>query len=431
MASCSQVSSLLQAYIDGELGNAEKSILEQHLRGCGLCQVELREQNACSAQMFETLSGERLQGSLRARVLAHLPEMDPALKQGSHPTDPQYARKRPRRSGIPKFLLAAAAAIVVIAGGFTYRKSTPPAPLQPAAGMVTFSENDEVYSRTPEERTFQVAALKSLVRPGDQFETLARGRVAVSLVGGTIVKANYNAGFTIHDNRSVSVAQGPTFFDVGHDRRLFNVDTPNGDILVFGTAFVVEVSGDATTVTVTEGDVLVSNDLGKTGVSKGNQLVMRYGEPLAKPYPVDTAAVAAWADAIVPDPEAMALFLQTLELRQTQHAAIPAVPVYAVWNLSDRRVEEIQLTWTSDGMANGHCGYIIHVADGNGNLLYIDTLDSALFNDVNRSEIVLPLPGGPITGIDVIHIKLVPDHTDGSTETEVGVNVVAEPVPSS
>jgi hypothetical protein len=191
---------------------------------------------------------------------------------------------------------------------------------------------------------------------------------------------------------------------------------------------VVEVTPDATKVTVTEGDILVSNDLGKTGVSKGNQLVMRNGEPLAKPYPVDAAAVAAWADAIVPDPEAMALFLQTLEMRQAQHAAIQAVPVYAVWNLSKHRVEEIQLTWTSDGMASGHCGYIIHVADGNGNLLYIDTLDSALFNDVNRSEITLPLPGGPIAGVDVIHIKLVPDHTDGSTETEVGVNVVAEPM---
>jgi hypothetical protein len=428
LASCSQVSSLLQAYIDGELGHAEKSILEQHLCACGPCQRELREQNACSAQIFETLSGERLQGSLRARVLAHLPEMDPALRQGSHPTDPQYARKRPRRTVFPKFLIAAAAALVVFAGSYLYSESRPPTPLQPAMGMVTFSENEEVYSRTPEDRDFRVAALKSLVRPGDQFETLARGRVAVSLIGGTIVKANYNAGFTIQDNRRVSVAQGLTFFDVGQDRRLFNVDTPNGDILVFGTAFVVEVARDATKVTVTEGDILVSNDLGKTGVSKGNQLVIRNGEPLAKPYPVDAAAVAAWADAIVPDPEALALFLQTLEMRQSLQSSIPAVPVYAVWDLADRRVEEIQLTWTPDGVASGHCGYIVHVADGNGALLYIDTLDSALFNDLNRSEVTLPLPGGPITGVDVIHIKLVPDHTDGSTETEVGVNVVAEPL---
>lgn len=428
MASCSQVSSLLQAYIDGELGRAEKSILEQHLCECGSCQGDLREQSACSAQIFETLSGERLQGSIRSRVLAHLPEMDPALRQGSHPTDPQYARRRPRRVAFPKLLIAAAAAIIITTAGYLFSEVTPPAPLQPAMGMITFSGNDEVYSRTPDDRTFRIAALKSLVRPGDQFETLDGGRLAISLIGGSIVKANFNSGFTVHDNRRVSVAEGLTFFDIGQDKRLFNVETPNGEILVFGTAFVVDVDQTSTKVTVTEGDILVANDLGKTGVSRGNQLVFRNGEPLAKPYPVDAAAVAAWADAIVPDPEAMALFLQTLEMRQSLHSSIPAVPVYAVWNLADRRVSELQITWTPDGKSSGHCGYIVHVADGNGTLLYIDTLDSALFNDVNRAQATLPLPGGPITGVEVIHIKLVPDHTDGSVETEMAVSVVAEPI---
>ena len=428
MASCSQVSSLVQAYIDGELGHAEKSILEQHLCECDACRGELVEQNTCSARLFESLSAQRLQWGLRSRVLAHLPEMDLALKQGSHPTDPQYARKRPRSLAFPRALMAAAAALVVSAGVYLYAHESAPVDLPPAMGMVTFSDGKEVYSKTAEDRTFRSAALKSLVRPEEQFETLQGGRLAISLIGGTIVKANYNSGFTIHDNRRVSVAQGLTFFDVGQDKRLFNVHTPNGDILVFGTAFVVDVQGSATKVTVTEGDILVSNNQGKTGVSKGSQLVFRNDEPLAKPYPVDVAAVAAWADAIVPDPDAMALFLQTLELRQSLHSSIPAVPVYAVWNLADRRVEEIQLNWTPDGKASGHCGYIVHVADGNGTLLYIDTLDSSLFNDVNGSRATLPLPGGPVTGVEVIHIKLVPDHTDGSIETEMSVSVVAEPM---
>jgi hypothetical protein len=99
-----------------------------------------------------------------------------------------------------------------------------------------------------------------------------------------------------------------------------------------------------------------------------------------------------------------------------------------VWNLADRRVEEIQLNWTPDGKTTGHCGYIIHVADGNGTLLYIDTLDSTLFNDASRSQATLPLPGGPVTGVEVIHIKLVPDHTAGSIETEMNISVVADPM---
>lgn len=429
MASCSQVSSLLQAYIDGELGHAEKSILEQHLRDCPSCRHELGEQNSCSAKIFESLSSQRLHGSLRSQVLAHLPEMDPAPKLGSHPTDPQYARRRPRAATFPRFLLAAAAAIAVMAGlYFSTSHSVPTVSRRPATGMVTYSNGNQVFRKSADTETFLAAELKSLVRAGDQFETLAKGRLAVSLISGSIVKANYSSGLTIHDNRRVSVEQGLTFFDVGRDKRLFNVETPNGEILVFGTAFVVEVAPSATKVTVTAGDILVSNDLGKTGVSKGNQLVFRKGERLATPYPVDAAKEAAWADEIVPDPEALALFLQTLESRSALRDEIPAVPVNIVWNLSERRVSEIQLAWDPDGRATDHCGYIIHVVDEKGNLIYIDTLASSLFDDVNRKQANLILPGGPVTGIEELHIKLVPDHSDGMIETDINVSVVATPV---
>ncbi len=426
MASCSQVSSLLQAYIDGELGHAEKSILEQHLRDCSPCRHELGEQNGCSAMIFESLASQRLHGSLRARVLAHLPEMDPAPRLGSHPTDPQYARRRPRAAAFPRLVLVAAASIVVMAGiYFSTTQSTPTVSRQPAMGMVTYSNGNEVFRKSANAETFLAADLKSLVRAGDQFETLAKGRLAVSLIGASIVKANYNSGLTIHDNRRVSVEQGLTFFDVGQDKRLFNVETPNGEILVFGTAFVVEVAASATKVTVTDGDILVSNDLGKTGVSKGNQLVFRKAERLPQPYPVDAAKEAAWADEIVLDPDALALFLQTLESRAALRDEIPAVPVHMVWNLSNRTVSEIQLDWVPDGRAVDHCGYIIHVADEKGNLIYIDTLASSLFDDANRNQAKLPLPGGPVTGIEELHIRLVPDHSDGTIETDMLVSAVA------
>jgi hypothetical protein len=323
----------------------------------------------------------------------------------------------------------AAAAIVTMAGVYFYRnESAPPVSRQPAAGMVTFSDGKEVFRRGASEETYLAAELKSLVRVGDEFQTLNKGRLALSLISNSVVKAHNNTGFTIDDNRRVTVKQGLTFFDVGRDKRLFNVKTPSGEILVFGTAFVVEVTNKTTKVTVTEGDILVSNDLGKTGVSKGNQLVFRMGEPLAKPHSVNADEVAAWADDIVPDPEAVALFKQTLESRDTLANAIPATPVYAVWELSNRQVIEIQISWTPDGRTTGHCGYIVHVADNKGNLLYIDTLDSRLFNDVNQQKATLPLPGGPVTGIDGLHIKLVPDHREGTIETDMRVGVVAPPV---
>ncbi len=430
MASCSQVSSLLQAYIDGELGHVEKSILEQHLRDCPPCRHELGEQNACAAKIFESLSSQRLHGSLRSQVLAHLPEMDPAPRQGSHPTDPQYARRRPRPAAFPRLILVAATAILSMAGIYFYtNESAPPASHSAAAqGMITYSNGNEVFRKSVDDETYLAAELKSVVRSGDQFETLVKGRLAVSLIGGSIVKANYRSGLTIEDNRRVSVEQGLTFFDVGRDKRLFSVETPNGEILVFGTAFVVEVAPDATKVTVTKGDILVSNDVGKTGVSKGNQLVFRKGEALAQPYPVDAAKEAAWADEIVPDPEALALFLQTLENRAALQAPIPAVPVHVVWDLAERSVEKIQLDWTPDGWSSSHCGYILHVADDKGNLLLVDRLDGSLFDDVDQVQTILPIPGGPITGLDNVYIKLVPDYRDGDIETELKVSLQAKTI---
>lgn len=429
MASCSQVSSLLQAYIDGELGNAEKCILEQHLHECSDCQEELGEQKTCSDRIMDTLAGQRLQWGIRSRVLAHLPEMDPALNLGSHPTDPQYARKRQRSAALsPRTLMAAAALIVMAAAAYFYPKEPLPPVVLPAMGMVTFSDGKEVYCKVADDQTFRTVALKSVVRGDEQFETLRDGRLAISLIGRSIVKANYNSGFTIHDNRRVSVAEGLTYFDVGRDSRRFDVETPSGNIIVVGTAFVVDVDAVATKVTVTDGAIVVSNGLGKTGVSKGQQLVFRRGEPLAKPYAVDAEAIAAWAYAIVPDPEALALFEQTLEQRQADRSAIPDDSIHFVWNLKDRRVDEIQLNWKPDGRDAGHCGYFVKVFDQDGTLLYVDFLDSSHFNDAGTAKVSLKFPDGPITGIEEIQIRLVPDLTEGAIETDMNVSVVLAPL---
>lgn len=424
MASCSQVSSLFQAYIDGELGDAEKGILEIHLRECRSCQADLNEQSAFTERVFQSLGEQRFQGGLRSRVLAHLPEMDPALNLGSHPTDPQYARRRQQNTPFPRILAAAAAVLLVAVGALLFRDTSAPVALKPVMGMITFNEGEEAFCKSTTESVYRSVELKSLVRADEEFETLAKGRLAMSLISGTVVKANYSSGFTVHDNRRISVAQGQTFFDVGHDQRLFNVETPDGKIVVFGTAFVVEVQKGATTLTVTKGTVLVSNSTGTTGVIKGNQLVFRKDEALRKPVPVDADAVAAWAYEIVPDADAEALFRQTLETRQELQDAIPAVPIYVVWNNENQRLKDIRLSWTPGSPLQVHCGYIIHVSDDKGELVLVDYLPGSLFDDVNRLQLDLPIPDGPISGVQVLYIKLVPDYREGAVGTDFDAGAV-------
>lgn len=417
MASCTQVNSLFQAYIDGELGNAEKGILEVHLHECKACQQELNAQRACTALMVQSLSDQRLMWGLRSRVLAHLPEMDPSIRHGSHPTDPQLARRK-SGSQLPWTLLGVAAVLVICLAAVFYRETPAPLPDGRPVGMVTFSDGAGVLGRAASAQEYQHAALKSLVTEGASYETLDDGRLALALIGGSTVKVNHNSALNVRDNRRLTVEGGQTFFDVGRDRRHFFVNTPDGEILVFGTAFLVDTAKDQTTLTVTEGVVLVRNAVSKHAVTRGHQIVFKRNVPMSEPYAVDTAPLLAWADAIVPDPSAMALFMETLELNRPWGGALPAEPIYLINedDLEGRSVEELIVSWVADGRTAGHCSYIIHVADSDGNLIMLDALDSGMFNDPAQTKIHLPLTDGPVTGIDALHIRLVPDYTSGEIQ---------------
>lgn len=425
MASCSQVNSLFQAYLDGELAGAEKSILEHHLRDCPACREELSEQNACAARIFEALSDERLVWGLRSRVLAHLPEMDPPIKGSSHPTDPQFARRK-QRSRFPGALVAAAAILLVFAALFFYTSPGPNRVIAAPMGMVTFEDGEGVLRRSAGEETYATVALKSLVSAGETYETLPKSRLAMALIGGSTVKVNHDTTLAVDDNRRVAVERGEVFFDIGRDRRHFYVDTPTGEILVFGTAFLVDVMGATTTVTVAEGNVLVRNGKGKSAVPAGNQLTFTANAAPGQARAVNVAPLIAWANAIVPDPEATALFLRTLELRRTLGASIPAHPIHIAEIADGKLAESVVVEWTPDGIYQDHCGFFVQVTDGAGNLLLLDVLEAELFNRQQGGRVELPLTNGPIGGLDTVHVKLVPDYTNGSVvaEHQVFVSVV-------
>lgn len=430
MASCSQVNSLFQAYIDGELGGAETRILEEHLSSCGACRREIGEQRACTERMVEALSDQRLVWGIRARVLAHLPEMEPAPHMHSHPTDPQHTR--PRGNNLPWAVLGMAAAIVLVATAFLYNGNTESArAVSNPVGMVAFSDGNGVLRMAAGDDEYERAALKSLVAPGDRFETLSDGRLAFALIGASLVKVNHGSELLVEDNRRIRVDRGETFFDVGRDRRKFSVDTPAGEILVVGTSFLVDALPDSTVLTVASGYVLVRNGLGKSAVSAGQQLTIARGEAPGAPIAVDVAPLIAWADAIVPDPAAMALFRQTLERGDSPGLALSAEPIYWVQNRDNGLIESVILEWAGGSQSGERCSYFLHVSDGAGKLLMLDVLDGAVLGRAGANRVELPLPGGPLPGLDVLHIKLEPDYSTGNATTAFTVSALSLPNPGS
>jgi anti-sigma factor RsiW len=424
VASCSQVNSFFQAHIDGELDESEERILEAHLKECSACRVEVAKLEESHLELVTSCSMHRLQRTLTSDVLAHLPEMDPALSCRSHPTDPGLSKRR-RALKVPVLIAASAATVLLGLLGFALYSAEHPQQTGEVIGMIVHAPEKGALRRAPLAARFEPARLESTIVHGMELETLEAAELAVSLAGNSILKMNAQTHVAIQDSRNVFVYRGQAFFDVGRGRRHFYVNTPAGEVMVFGTSFAVNVSSDETTVTVLEGDVLVSTPAGRSAVSRGKQSTLRLNAVPTEPIAVDSARLLAWATAIRPDGLALAHAREAVNLIELPRGAIPAESVFAVRNLSEYEIDGVRISWEYDGLPGGHCGYFLHVTDADDNLLFLESIDGRVFDDPANTTLTLLPTKGPLMGIDVLHARLIPDYTGGARESDISVNVVA------
>jgi anti-sigma factor RsiW len=80
---CGKFKKGIERYIDGEMDSAEKALFEEHLRGCTSCADVLREAREEVSLYRQVLSGFRLKGSLRERVLSRLDSIPAPDKKGA------------------------------------------------------------------------------------------------------------------------------------------------------------------------------------------------------------------------------------------------------------------------------------------------------------------------------------------------------------
>jgi len=148
-------------------------------------------------------------------------------------------------------------------------------------------------------------------------------------------------------------------------------------------------------------------------------VAMSDGQDPSVPRKVDAASLTQWADAIVPDQEAINLFAAKIE-RQAP-AELPAEEVFAVITTKDgiaRPISSFYLTWNPDAAAaSGHCSYVVHVYNQTMTELFKERIDASVFEDKDRQTYEIPVPGEPIRNAEVIHIKLAPDFSTGNAKT--------------
>jgi len=415
VASCAQVESLVQAYVDGELSAAEKAILEEHISECRMCTAALKRQRSTAALLFETLGEHRLNHDLTPMVMAHLPEMDPNHVRTSHDVTLRIKQQSDYRYLLRALAPAMALTVLLVLGMMLALSWPPEGPADMrAVGMVTHQEGKILRSHESSTDRRHVA-LKAIVRENERFETDGDAALMITLAGPTLMKADKNTRLKVINEREVSVEIGQIWLNVCKDQRSFRVTTPSGDITVFGTVFNVEVTPDSTVVTVETGNVQVSNNVAFTQLEPGEQTQLIVEKKPLEKSQVDAHDLMAWADTIQPDPDAQKYFAETIKPQTVK--VLRAEQVFVV-DTSDHTVHSITFEWEPRPIIGNHCGYNIYVSDDQMTPLFKGHIPGNVFLDMERNEYELVVPEGvPIENKSVLHISVVPDTTTRAIET--------------
>ena len=150
------------------------------------------------------------------------------------------------------------------------------------------------------ERVTQV----SKVFPQDRVGTTAGGPGRISIETGCVVTLR---GVTAAEGEGLTAARvGKTLTVKLHHGNVLvetfavemSLETPHGTVDAKSAYFLAEVGRDSTRIVVLDGELKVSNDLGKLDVGSGDTVVMKKKAELAKSPPAESAREIADASAL-------------------------------------------------------------------------------------------------------------------------------------
>lgn len=418
MASCTQIESLIQAYIDGELGQSERVIFDQHVCDCPACAALYKRHQRSSAWLFEAFADDRLSHSLARKVLENLPEVEhiPANVE-----EINWRAKHPAsQMGRLARFVPVAVLLLLVALGFVIREYWPvQLPVAEAIGVVTHSTG-EVTKYSKNTGAGRDCAAQQYILKGENYETGPASTAILSIVGPTEIKLNANTRLHVLSDRRLTVDYGEVLLDIGGEGNPFKIFTPQGEITVFGTAFNVVVDTEKTTVTVERGHVTAENGADIQSLAPGEQLDLTGKDGVSAVRNADVTSVTKWAEKIIPDEKA-ALAFESFQLNRSAHTELTAKAVFVFNTLrgdgTAMKVRSISLFWEPNTVLTGHCGYTMYVFDDSMQVLFREHIAGKVFSDKNRRSVDIPVPGDPITGVKRLSVRLVPDYSSGDSET--------------
>jgi len=319
MAACNTMAELIQAYVDGQLGPDDASLVEMHVAECPDCAIQLSELHDVTTLMVEKLAPARVSTTFVDRVVEALPHMYERATVDALAEINKRAKRQTRLHQLAQMVPYAGAAVLTIAMVLLYAVW----PEEPMGVVAKVTNPTQVLraSRQDSERT--EVSIGDIISANDTFITDPESRLILALKTAEI-KLNGGAILRVAADREVELIKGELCADVTSTGAPFHVKLDSGDITVMGTRFVVHAQEDKTVVTVAEGNVLFKKSGGYSEIGAGRQSVCFAGGTPGRAKPVEVAAITKWADDFVVTPDDLALAgRQRTNLPLRRYAELP------------------------------------------------------------------------------------------------------------
>jgi hypothetical protein len=199
---CRKAEEVLNAWIDGELEDSERSALMAHLSECGSCARKLAEYRHLDALLSQLDAQTQVPAGLFGRI------MDAVSREAE-----------PKKSGMIRWSRwAASAAAVLLLGvavGVLWRAGIWPAPARDAAPMAPMEA--PMQSTAEEEAMMEAEGLDSGVEKaaGAQAEAPS-GEAALDLYGGPVMEATWTVADRYDGQRGQSASEAIASFSAEH-----------------------------------------------------------------------------------------------------------------------------------------------------------------------------------------------------------------------
>ncbi len=171
---------------------------------------------------------------------------------------------------------------------------------EPVVGQIVSIEGQVEVQRTDEQQ-WRLARADETLCQDDTVRVGVRSRAAIALVNDAILRLDQNTAVRLlnvvarEDERSLLSLIAGAIQSFSRRPRLLSVNTPYLNAAIEGTEFVVRVDREQSLLTVFEGRVLATNNIGEARIVGGQSVVARAGRAPEPRIVVRPRDAAQWA----------------------------------------------------------------------------------------------------------------------------------------